>query len=173
MRREQGESAPTIVQSISETLAGVKRTFELRHIICHEAHYYMAIQTDEVKNLCSCCYNFALASYHGIGFHQNPNAPLTLAEAYEAVSARVLVLENEINTVEAHIISKMDIQMQKRFDAIRQAWKTYLDREAEFNSSLHMNGNRGELYAQLTIESLYNKRLLELKKYARQIDIFP
>lgn len=175
LRREQKENAPRIIDSIGETLERVKRTFELRHIICHEAHLDMVFQVDEVRSLCSACYGFVLASHYGIEFHRNPDAPLTLAEAYEAASQRVKVLDNEINGVEQQIISKMHSEMAAGFNAIQEAWRIYVRREAEFNSSpsVNMNGNRGQLYFQLAIESCYGKRLLELKEYARKIDKRP
>jgi hypothetical protein len=171
LRSEQGVNAPTIIRSASETLPRVKRTFELRHIICHEAHLNTPVRSEEVKELCCSCYTFVLASHYGIAFHKNPNAPLTLAEARDAADKRVRALENKIKAVEEFITSKMHLPpMQKAFDAMQQAWRSYVEQEAVFNASTQANGNRGVLYAQLTVETLYSKRLHEIKEYARNID---
>jgi Lysozyme inhibitor LprI len=169
-RREQGDNAPTVIGSAGDTLTRVKRAFELRHIICHEAHLSTAVRLDEVRELCSSCYEFVRASRYGIAYKENPNAPLTLAEAYKAARERIETLEVKIKTVEKLIISKLDPPMQKAFDAMQQAWRLYVERQAEFDASHHFNGNRGALYEQLVIESLYNKRLDEMKEYAGKID---
>jgi hypothetical protein len=110
-----------------------------------------------------------LASRYGIAYHENPDAPLTLAEAYKAAHERVGALEIQVRAVEERIISRLHPLMQKTFEAMQQAWRSYVEREAEFNASSHMNGNRGALHEQLVTESLYNKRLDEMKKYAGKI----
>ena len=48
---------------------------------------------------------------------------------------------------------------------MQQAWRLYVEREASFNACGHMNGNRGALFEQLAIESLFNERLGKMKKY--------
>jgi hypothetical protein len=168
LRRQQGENALAIIQSASDTLARVKRTFELRHIICHEAHLNNPVRLDEVKELCSACYEFARASNYAIAYHENPNAPLTLDEAYHAASERVQVLDSNIQAVEKRILSTINPDMQKAFDAMQTAWRLFVQREADFNASHHMNGNRGALYDKLASESLYKARLAHLTKYAEK-----
>ena len=169
-RREQGENAPPLIRSAGDTIAGVKRAFEIRHIICHEAHLGVPIKLAELKRLCSSCYEFALASHYGIAFHRNPNLPLTLKEAYEASSERVLSLEERIQTVEGQIASKLSPMPRGAFSAMQQAWRSYVEREAEFNGSLPMNGNRGQLDGKLAVETLCSKRLDELLEFARTMD---
>jgi hypothetical protein len=170
LRRKEGLNASTIIRSAGETLSHVKRTFELHHIICHEAHLTPMVRLEEVKELCHSCYTFVLASHYGIAFHKNPKAPLTLAEAHDAANARVRALEKQIKAVEELIISKIPPFLRNTFDAMQQAWRLYVEREAEFNASTEMNGNRGALYGRLAVESLYGKRLQEINEYARRID---
>jgi len=168
LRRKQGESAPTVLPSADESFARVKRTFELRHIICHEAHLSSPVRLDDVKELCSSCYGFARASRYGVAYQVDPYAPLTLQDAYEAASERVRVLNVEIQAVEKSISSGLPSVMQNTFDAMQQAWRLYVARESDFNASHHMNGNRGALYEQLATESLFKARLDKLKEYAEQ-----
>lgn len=173
MSRNVGPGAPIIIRSIGDTLTAVKRAFELRHIFCHEAHLNMVLKGDEVRGLCSACYSFVLASHYAIAFHRNPRAPLTLQEAHEAAMERVRLLEESINDVQEKMISTMGSRERERFLQIGPAWKEYVEREADFNASLNMNGNRGELDTQLTRECFYKKRLLDLKEHARRIDASP
>ncbi|HUO36244.1 MAG TPA: hypothetical protein VMU43_14745 [Candidatus Acidoferrum sp.] len=168
LRREQGQNAPTIITSANDTFESVKRTFELRHIICHEAHLAGPVRLTEAKQLCLSCYEFAQASRYGIAYYKNPDAPLTLEEACKAAKGRARVLDNEIRSVEAGILSTLPLPMQKVFQEMQNAWRLFVQRQAEFDASPHMNGNRGVLYEQLTIESLYGTRLNELKKYTEK-----
>jgi hypothetical protein len=170
LRRSQGENAPTILLSPGSTFGQVQRTFDLRHIICHEAHLRSPVQLGEIKDLCSSCYEFARASRYGIAFHIDPGAPLTLNEAYEAARSRVRVLEGEIQAVEKDISSRLVPPMQDAFAAMQNAWRLYVAREGDFDASHHMNGNRGALYAQLGIESLYRSHLEKLKDYSMKYD---
>jgi hypothetical protein len=167
--RREGGDAPTVIRSLGDTLTRLRRAFELRHIICHEAHLMTPVRLDEVRELCSSCYEFVCASNYGIKYHENPNAPLTLEDAYEAARERVRVLEIQIKAIEELITSKVDPLMHQAFDAMQSAWKLYVEREADFNASPHMNGNRGALYEQLAIESLYKKRLDKMKEYAGKV----
>jgi hypothetical protein len=77
LRRAQGESAPALISFTGTTLTQVKRAFDLRHIICHEAHLTPDVSLAEVKEICAACYQFARASQYAIAHHENPQAPLT------------------------------------------------------------------------------------------------
>jgi hypothetical protein len=164
-RREQGENAPPLICSAGDTIARVKRAFEIRHIICHEAHLRPFVKLTEVKQLCTSCYEFVLASYYGIAFHRNPNAPLTHEEAYEAASQRVLALEERIKAIEDQIATKLLPMPRVAFGAMQQAWRSYVEREAAFSASLPINGNRGAVNGKLATETLYSKRLDELQAF--------
>jgi hypothetical protein len=168
-RREQGENAPTVIRNPNETFACVRRTFELRHIICHEAHLSNPVTIDEVKQLCASCYEFARASRYAIAHHQNPNAPLTLDEAYQAASERLRLLEDEMKVVEKRILSELPLTQQKWFEEMQRSWKVFVESEGDFIASQQMNGNRGDLYKKSTSEGLYKARLNHLTEYAGRL----
>ena len=170
LRREQGEKALVIIRSPNETFERVNRTFELRHVICHEAHLESPVRLNEIKELCFSCYEFALASRYAIAFHANPGAPQTLQEAYDAARERVGALDDEIRAIEKRILSKINPDMQRAFAAMQDVWRSYVEREAGFDASHHMNGNRGALYEQLTIENLNRERRNKLNEYAARLE---
>lgn len=166
-RRKQGENAPPMLHSVGDTLANIKRTFYLRHIICHEGHLGTAAKLDEIKALCHSCYDFARASRYAIAYYENPNAPLTLDEAFKAAIGRVKDLKAQVKELEDLMVSKIrHSPMEEAFREMQEAWRLSVNRQAGFDGSHHMNGNRGALYEQLTIEDLYRKRLDEIKRYA-------
>ena len=166
---EQGKNAPTVILNPTETFARVKRTFELRHIICHEAHLSIPVTLDEVIQLCSSCYEFARASRYAIAHHQNPNAPLTLNEAYQAASERLKLLENEMNAVEEQIYSALPPLEQKWFEEMQRSWKMFVENEGNFIASQQMNGSRGQLYKKSNSKDLYKARLNHLTEYAGRL----
>ncbi len=165
-RRAQGADAPPIIPSISDVLSKVKRTFNLRHIVSHEAHLRNAVSLNEIKELCSACYQFARASRYAIAHYIDPNAPLTLDEAYKAANERVNVVKTQIKDLEDLVLSKLGHSpMTEAFIEMQRGWRLFVEKQAEYDASHHMNGNRGALYAQLTTEAMYGKRLAEIKKY--------
>ena len=125
------------------------------------------MKLDETKELCSACYQFARASRYAIAYYENPNAPLTLEEAHKAAIGRVRVLETQIKELEDLIALRIGHSpMEKAFREMQKGWRFFVERQAGYDTSHHMNGNRGALYEQLTIEDLYKKRLAEMEKYA-------
>lgn len=171
LRRVQGENAPTVIRSAADTLARVKRTFELRHIICHEAHLNPDVRLDEVKEFCSSCYEFARASRYGIAYHENPKAPLTLADAYEEASRRVRAIESDISATERRILDILPPVMQSAFNEMEQACRLFIKAQAGFDASYHMNGNRGALSEQSSIARSYTEWLDKLNTYAGEISV--
>lgn len=166
LRREQGNKAPPAISNIGMTIANVKRAFELRHIICHEAHLTADVGLAEVKQLCSSCYQFARASRFAISHHRNPRAPITLQEAYEEARQRVQVLEKDIAVIERAILDGLPPPMQDAFNEMEEAWRDFVKAQASFDASHHMNGNRGALYEQSSIAHSYAEWLGKLTKYA-------
>jgi hypothetical protein len=45
---------------------------------------------------------------------------------------------------------------------MQQSWRVYAQMEAQYNASLHMNGNRGALEEVIVLEQLYKKRIDDL-----------
>jgi hypothetical protein len=166
-RRTQGENAPPIISSISDVLTKVKRTFNLRHVVCHEAHLRTTVNLAEIKDICSACYEFARASRYAIAHYENPNAPLTLDEAYNAALERVKVLKAQLKNLEDLVVSNLgQAWITDAFLEMQRAWKLSVEKQAGYDAAHHMNGNRSALYEQLTTEEMYKKRLVEMKKYS-------
>lgn len=165
-RRVQGQNAPPIISSISDVLTKVKRTFDLRHIVCHEAHLRTAVSLAEIKELCSACYEFARASRYAIAYYIDPNAPLTLDDACNATAERVRVLKDRLRNLEDLVLSRFGRSpMGDAFKEMQRSWKVSVEKQADFDASHHMNGNRGALYEQSTVETLYKRRIAELETY--------
>ena len=134
LRYEQGNDAPTIICDADDTIAHVKRTFELRHIICHEAHLNAPVKLVEIKTLCSSCYKFVLASYYGIAYHRSPSAPLNLKAASISANEKVLSLKSEIKTVEDQFAKGLTHRERETFNAMQRTWRLCVDGSVQYLS---------------------------------------
>jgi hypothetical protein len=163
-RREQGEAASAVISSMAEIVSAINRTFELRHIICHEAHLNTTMKADEVKSLCSSCYDFAVASYYAIAHHDNPAPSLTLQEAYDAARARAVALEKRLREEEERIESGLgDSMARDAFEKMQLSWRAYARQAEEYNACLDMNGSRGAIHGQQVLGYLYKQRIEEIE----------
>jgi hypothetical protein len=161
--RELGDTAARVLEAVDETFRVLKRAFEVRNIICHEAHLWLPLRISEIKQICSVTYEFARASYYAIGFHRNPHAPLTLEESLHAAVMRVKSLNKEISHLENEIARVLPPLERNAFRDMQDAWRKFVERQGWFYASRHMNGNRGAVHEKFVAEELGQARLAELK----------
>jgi hypothetical protein len=73
----EGEPAAPILEHPDAVFADVARTFELRHIICHELASRYEIQPGEIARCFESCVLFLRAADEYISETLHPGAPLT------------------------------------------------------------------------------------------------
>lgn len=168
-RREKGDNAPAAIGSADGVIADVKRAFEVRNFICHEAHLRAPTTIEEVQQICPSCYTFARASRFAVKYHLNPRTYLTLEEASNAAADRVSHLNHMIESLEKEITSTMPPHELDAFRAMQDAWRVFVDRKAEFAASQQMNGNRGDLHQKLVTEEQFRERVLELTAWKKVV----
>ena len=71
-----------------------------------------------------------------------------------------------MNSIEKQILLGLSPAMQKVFGEMQRAWRLMVESEAALDAAPHMNGSRGALYEQATLETLFKARLDSLKDYA-------
>jgi hypothetical protein len=160
-RRKHGDNAARVIDP-AETFRVLKRAFEVRNIVCHEAHLWSSTTLSEIKEICSECCKFAIASHYAVMFHRNPQSPLTLEESFRAVSERVRLLENEIMAIENELTLTMPPPVQETFRGMQEAWRKFVEKQGWFYASQQMNGNRGALHEKFVAEELGKERLAVL-----------
>src|ERR1700723_1442459 len=141
-RRELGDGAARVLDSVDETFRVLKRAFEVRNIICHEAHLWSPMKLPEIKQICTACYEFARASHYAIGLHRDPNSPLTLEESLHAANVRVKSLNKDLSHVENQIARLLPPPTREAFRAMQVSWRKFVQRQGWFYASQEMNGNR-------------------------------
>jgi hypothetical protein len=168
-RRDKGIEAPFTIGDADKVIADVKRTFEVRNIICHEAHLELPTTVSEVEQICASCYRFARASRDAISYLCNPKQPLTLTEALGGTLERVAVLDRLVKGAEAEIVGTMPPHERGAFEKMETAWRSYVEAQAEFAEALPMNGSRGVLHGKLLTEEKVRERLTELTKMKKAL----
>lgn len=162
----------------SQIIEDIKRTFELRHIFCHEFATNLRIDRDEILR----CFNNAKIFLNQTNdFIWNliyPDAPETQADMNNYASEQFAEADNELTELIATIkeASREHSYMKLNTDLLDEtitSWKKYRDKKAEMNASFVEGGSMyPTIYASsLTtttkekIESLKKEYTIDLKRY--------
>lgn len=162
-----------------QIIADIKRTFELRHIFCHEFATNIHIDRDEILR----CFNnakfFLNQTNDFIWDLMYPNEPETQADMNNHASEQFAQADKELTEL---IITIKDATKELTYmeqttvllDETITEWKKYRDKKAEMNASVVVGGSMyPTVYASsLTtttrelIESLKNQYALYLRRHA-------
>lgn len=173
------EISNKFIENSEQILKDIKKTFELRHIFCHEFATNLIIDKDEILR----CFNnskiFIKQTNNFIWNLLYPNAPETQTGMNIQASDEFEYYENEllelIITIKKAKTENLDFDINVvLFDKTIELWKVYRKSVAELNSSIVEGGSMYPLlYASsLTnttkekIESLKTEYDIDLKKYA-------
>lgn len=163
-KANNGEVAQVVIGSFPDMKKRLDRTFELRHMICHEAHLDSETTAEEIKELCATCYRFVLASRYSISLFDDPNPPRTLSEEIASAAEELKALESLLESEEHRITSDLHDPLAKdAFGRMQHSWRQYAQHEGEYDASLHMNGSRGAVQYKRSLIYLYKRRLDDLE----------
>ena len=175
------EISNKFIENSEQILKDIKKTFELRHIFCHEFATNLIIDKDEILR----CFNnskvFINQTNNFIWNLLYPNAPETQTGMNIQASDEFEYYENELSeliiTIKKAKTENLDFDINVvLFDKTIELWKIYRKSVAELNSSIVEGGSMYPLlYASsLTnttkekIESLKTEYDIDLRKYARR-----
>lgn len=173
------ENSKIFRDRFNEIISDVKKTFELRHIFCHEFSNNVKIDKNEILR---CFQSSRIFLKHVDDFIWNllhPNPPETQAEMSIKSASDFKIIDNELSNLiatikEMHDEDNVGFVNQSLFDKSIVEWKKYRDAKAEADS---FNGKDGSMYSTLynvssawttkeKIESLKEEFQHELRKYA-------
>lgn len=175
------DNSKQFIENGDQIIADIKRTFELRHIYCHEFATNLPIDKDEILR---CFNNAKLFLNHTNDFVWDliyPNAPETQTDMNIQASDEFERFENDLSVLISTIKeakkenSYFDLNVEL-FDKTIEQWKIYRKTKAELDASLVEGGTMYPLlYASsLTattkekIESLKNEFEIDLRRYANR-----
>lgn len=128
----EGKEVAPILENPSDVFANVARTFELRHIICHEIASAYEIEIEEVASCFESCVSFLRASDEFISEAINPGAPLTQTDMNNAAWHELEEKQLELDEAQAKLIARLDESELEAFKKADEMWRLYCDAWANF-----------------------------------------
>lgn len=173
------DNSKQFIDNGDQIIADIKRTFELRHIFCHEFATNLHIDKDEILRCFNSAKLFLNQTNDFVWDLIYPNAPqnqtdmnIQASDEFEKFENDLLVL---ISTIKEAKNENSDFDLNvKLFDKTIEQWKLYRKTKAELDASFVEGGTMYPLlYASsLTtttkekIESLKNEFEIDLRRYA-------
>ena len=164
----KGAPVTPILGKPDEVFAYVSRTFELRHIICHEIASAYKIEAAEVACCFESCVAFLRAADELISETIHPGSPLTQTDmniaAFESLRDKEKLME------EAIVVIKTRLRAPKiaAFDETQSNWQKY--RDSWVNFAVGERKNSGTIWPLLHAsesEEVVNRRLQEIQGFRR------
>ena len=166
-----GEPATPILSKPDEVFANVARTFELRHIICHEIASSYEIEAEEVARCFESCVAFLRAADEFISETIHPDAPLTQTDMNIAAGKSLAEGQRSLAEAITKIRSHLDTAELNAFDESQVKWQLYCDAWADFVAGERANsGTIWPLINASAAEDLVARRLEEVNGWKRLVD---
>ncbi|GGX62467.1 hypothetical protein GCM10007392_32960 [Saccharospirillum salsuginis] len=167
----KGQPAEPILKDPDRVFGDVARTFELRHIICHEIASAYEINLAEIESCFESCVAFLRAADELISETLYPNAPLTQSDMNTSAGESLIKKRAEVE----YAIDELQKSLgEKEIDSLnksQQLWEEYCDAWAHFVAGEREDGGTiwPVIYAG-TAEANAQNRLDEIKSYRRLSD---
>lgn len=169
----KGEPATPILAKPECVFADVARTFDLRHIICHEIASAYEIESNEVAQCFESCVSFLRAADELISEAIFPGAPLTQTDMNIAAGKSLNEKEEQLAEVIAALKSRLDETETAAFDEAQEKWQLYCDAWANFVAGERASG--GTIWPLIyagAAEASVGRRIDEIAGFRRLSDPF-
>lgn len=159
----EGKPKVPIIENSAEVYAGVKKAFEIRHVLCHEFASNYSIVRDEIWG---CFKNTAIFLKAAAEFVQDtlyPNSPLTQSAMNVDAENRLQELRVSLRNACDVVRARLDRSRKQEFDEAQSRWEDYCDAWAKFETDFASGGTiRPLLYGNVAIQ-LTKQRIEEVK----------
>ncbi|MBV8622480.1 MAG: DUF1311 domain-containing protein [Herbaspirillum sp.] len=163
-----GQTARPILLVADTVFKDVERTFELRHIICHEIASAYVIDAEEIARCFENCVLFLKAADEFISGVLHPNAPLTQTEMNIAAGESLERARDELNVAIENLRSNLDDEELAFFDQAQIQWLAYAEAWTLFEVGERKNsGTIWPLLYARSQEYLVSKRVEDIRKWRR------
>jgi hypothetical protein len=164
----RGEPAGPILADPDHVFSDVARTFELRHIICHEMASAYEIETGEVARCFQSCVAFLRAADEFISETLHPGAPLTQTDMNIAAGQSLAEARARLDEAVEGVRQRLDAAELATFNESQDKWQAYSDAWVAFVAGERVNsGTIWSLIAAGTAEATVNQRIGEVDGWRR------
>ncbi|GAB0062963.1 DUF1311 domain-containing protein [Pseudomonas syringae] len=163
-----GQGIAPILDNPGRVFGDVSRTFELRHIICHEIPSAYEIEVEEVARCFESCVAFLKAADEFISETLYPGSPLTQTDMNIAAGEALKVTEGELDKVIEKLVARLDESELVAFTKSQAHWDQYCEAWADFVAGDRAGGGTiwPVIYAQ-TAKATVEMRIQEVRGYRR------
>ncbi len=173
------DNSRMFIENSDQIISDIKRTFELRHIYCHEFTSDIKVDKDEILKCFSSSKIFLNQTYDFIWNLLYPGAPESREESKRQSYDNFEKLDSELTELiltiksASHTVSLLDFKHELLDESIK-TWKEYREIKAKLDASGSEGGLIYPIIYNLSlitttkekIESLQNEYATGLKKYA-------
>lgn len=166
----RGKPSAPILSNPDAIYRDVARTFELRHIICHEIASAHQIDREEVERCFLSFVLFLRASDEAISEVLHPDAPLTQSDMNVSAGRSLAEAETKFQELLNELGNSLADSQKERLNALHAEWLQHADRLAELEADSIVEGGTmwPTVYAG-SKQSLNEQRIKELAQWKRAL----
>lgn len=167
----RGEPSVPILANPDEVFGDVVKTFELRHIVCHEIASAYEIDHEEVERCFRNCVTFLRAANELISETIHPGAPLTQTAMNIAAGESLMEAKRLLHESCENVRSRLNQGELLAFDESQEKWQSYCDAWALFVAGERsMGGTIWPVIYAGAAHATIDRRLEEIGKWKRLSD---
>ncbi len=167
----RGEPARPILTNPDAVFSNVLRTFELRHVICHEIASAYEIDTAEIEACFESCVAFLRVADECVSETLHPGSPLTQTDMNIAAADALSNAEARLSAVVATLTSSASAEANEAVCQVNLKWHEFT--EAWMAARVGDRSQGGTiwptLYAGLK-QSLVERWIVDLEKYRDRVE---
>lgn len=163
----EGSESP-ILQDPDRTFGKVQKTFELRHIICHELASGAPVRHFEMVSCMEESLRFLRALDSCLSTLLDPNGPSTSLELHSFAVQSLERSQLELDAVVNVVRGKLRGKALQEFDAAHEKWRAYVD--ASVNEILGPREDGGSIWPMehaFATKEYFDMRIHELRQRLR------
>lgn len=120
-----------IINDRPSTYRYVSKTFELRHIFCHETATKHEFDLEDVNQCFDHCIVFLKASDEFVSETLHPNAPLTQSEMNECSAIEYQKEKEHLNELNQKLLESLEEDRKAKYGEVTRAWEKFLELSVE------------------------------------------
>lgn len=161
---------PSIVLADPDkTFRAVARTFELRHIFCHESAASITVNRDEIGECLHQCRLFLKAADETIWRVVEPNPAHTQQEMTDRAAQAYRVAEAKVNEVVRELEKMLEEKERRLLDQIQDRWRAYVELDASLKATDYEDGTMHPMIRYRALEEQAKHRADDLLEFVRSL----
>jgi uncharacterized protein YecT (DUF1311 family) len=168
----EGAPKKPMIKDPDFVYAGVARTFELRHIFCHEFATTQDLELVEIDKCFNSTMAFLKASVELISETVHPGAPLTQTDMNRVSYEEFQAEQQRLREINNALLEKLDANRKKQYEIVNKAWEEFLRLSVEFSGMEFPGGSIRPTIENSEAAEMTRRRIEEVKalvKFASEI----